>query len=124
MRKKGTKNKNYSAEFKISVIMDMRKNHLGYCETVRKYGLGSTQSGGAINTLHRWERIYLEEGATGLMTERRGRKSTGRPRKKPLDKRVEEDLIAENQRLKMEIEYLKKLSALVLAEEQEKNKKQ
>ena len=124
MRKKGTKNKNYSAEFKISVIMDMRKNHLGYCETVRKYGLGSTQSGGTINTLHRWERIYLEEGATGLMTERRGRKSTGRPRKKPLDKCVEEDLIAENQRLKMEIEYLKKLSALVLAEEQEKNKKQ
>ena len=124
MRKKGTKNKNYSAEFKISVIMDMRKNHLGYCETVRKYGLGSTQSGGAINTLHRWERIYLEEGAAGLMTERRGRKSTGRPRKKPLDKCVEEDLIAENQRLKMEIEYLKKLSALVLAEEQEKNKKQ
>ena len=124
MRKKGTKNKNYSAEFKISVIMDMRKNHLGYCETVRKYGLGSTQSGGAINTLHRWERIYLEEGATGLMTERRGRKSIGRPRKKPLDKCVEEDLIAENQRLKMEIEYLKKLSALVLAEEQEKNKKQ
>ena len=124
MRKKGTKNKNYSAEFKISVIMDMRKNHLGYCETVRKYGLGSTQSGGAINTLHRWERIYLEEGATGLMTERRGRKSTGRPRKKSLDKYVEEDLIAENQRLKMEIEYLKKLSALVLAEEQEKNKKQ
>ena len=53
MRKKGTKNKNYRAEFKISVIMDMRKNHLGHCETVRKYGLGSTQSGGAINTLHK-----------------------------------------------------------------------
>ena len=34
------------------------------------------------------------------------------------------DLIAENQRLKTELEYLKKLSALVLAEEQEKNKKQ
>ena len=58
------------------------------------------------------------------MTERRGGKSIGRSRKKPLDKCVEEDLIAENQRLKMEIEYLKKLSALVLAEEQEKNKKQ
>ena len=97
-------NTKYSGEFKISVIMDMRENHLGYCETVRKYGLGSTQSGGAINTLHRWERIYLEEGATGLMTERRGRKSTGRPRKKPLDKCVEEDLIAENQRLIMEID--------------------
>ena len=58
------------------------------------------------------------------MRERRGRKSTGRPSKKRLDKSVEEDLIAENQRLRMEIEYLKKLSALVLAEEQEKNKKQ
>lgn len=101
----------------------MRENHLGYCETVRKYSLGSTRSGGAIQMLQRWERIYLEEGAEGLMTERRGRKSTGRPKKK-LDKSVEEDLIAENQRLRMELEYLKKLSALVLAEEQEKNKKQ
>ena len=26
MRKKGTKNKNYSAEFKISVIMNVRRN--------------------------------------------------------------------------------------------------
>ncbi len=56
------------------------------------------------------------------MKERRGRKSKGRPPK--LDKKVEEDLIAENQRLRMEIEYLKKLSSLVLAEEREKNKKQ
>lgn len=123
-------NTKYSGEFKISVIMDMRENHLGYCETVRKYGLGSTQSGGAINTLHRWKRIYLEEGAAGLMTERRGRKSTGRPRKQTLDKSVEEDLISENQRLKeelqyaqAELEYIKKLSALVYAEEQKSGKK-
>ena len=65
----------------------------------------------------------MEEGEVGFMTERRGRKSTGRP-KKPLSKSVEEDLIAENQRLRMEIEYLKKLDALVRKEEQEKNKKQ
>lgn len=39
-----------------------------------------------------------------------------------LDKKVEEDLIAENQRLRMEIEYIKKLSALVLAEERENGK--
>ena len=81
--------------------------------------------------LHRWERIYLEEGAAGLMTERRGRKSTGMPRKKPLDKEIENDLIAENQRLKerleyleMENEYLKKLDALVRAEEQKNGNKQ
>ena len=130
MSKEKEFNTKYSGEFKISVIMDMRENHLGYCETVRKYGLGSTQSGGAINTLHRWERIYLEEGAAGLMTERRGRKSTGRPRKQTLDKSVEEDLISENQRLKeelqyaqAELEYIKKLSALVYAEEQKSGKK-
>ncbi|HBN12693.1 MAG TPA: helix-turn-helix domain-containing protein [Clostridiales bacterium] len=122
MKKRGAKNKIYSAEFKIAVIMDMRNNHLGYRETARKYNIAANDSQGK-DRLKDWERIYLEEGAEGLMTERRGRKSTGRPKKK-LDKSVEEDLIAENQRLRMELEYLKKLSALVLAEEQEKNKKQ
>lgn len=121
MAKKGQINKKYSAEFKLSVILDMREHHLGYRETARKYGLVRQSMGGAIYTLHRWERVYLEGGAEGFMRERRGRKG-GRP-KKPLDKSVEEDLIAENQRLKMEIEYLKKLSALVLAEEQKSGKK-
>jgi transposase len=128
MRKKGGKNKVYSAEFKIGVIMDMREHHLSYHETVRKYELGNDKPGGARQMLQRWERIYLEEGAEGLMKERRGRACSasgtrkGRPPK--LDKKVEEDLIAENQRLRMEIEYLKKLSALVLAEERENGKKQ
>ena len=54
------------------------------------------------------------------MKERRGAKE-GRPPK--LDPKVEEDLIAENQRLRMEIEYIKKLSALVLAEEQKSGKR-
>lgn len=128
MSKKGQKQKRYSAEFKIGVIMDMREHHLNYHETVRKYELGNDQTGGARLMLQRWERIYLEEGAEGLMKERRGRACSaggtrkGRPPK--LDKKVEEDLIAENQRLRMEIEYLKKLSALVFAEEQENGKKQ
>ena len=61
------------------------------------------------------------------MKDKRGRNSTlnvnkrGRPPK--LDKKVEEDLIAENQRLKMEIEYLKKLDALVQKRIQEEGKK-
>lgn len=122
MGKTGRKNKVYSAEFKIGVIMDMREHHLSYHETVRKYELGNDQTGGARLMLQRWERIYLEEGAEGLMKERRGRGSKGRPPK--IEKKVEEDLIAENQRLRMEIEYLKKLSALVLAEERKNGKKQ
>ena len=73
MRKKGEKNKVYSAEFKINAIMDMREHHLSYRETATKHGLINKSEGGAINTLQRWERIYLEEGAEGLMKERRGR---------------------------------------------------
>ena len=120
MRKKGRKNKKYSPEFKISVIMDMREHHLGMMETERKYNVNH-------HVIARWERIYLEEGAEGLMKERRGRacKASGsnKGRAPKLDRKVEEDLIAENQRLRMEIEYLKKLSALVLAEEQKNGQK-
>ena len=129
MSRKKKFNTKYSPEFKIAVIMDMRENHLSYRETARKYNIGSNESQGK-DRLRGWERIYLEEGAAGLMAERRGRKSTGRPGKQPLDKSVEEDLIAENQRLKERIEYLeaeneyiKKLSALVYAEEQKSGKK-
>ena len=130
MAKKGTIQQKYSAEFKTSVIMDMREHHLSYHETARKYWNTKTRTEefSYINTVKRWERIYLEEGAEGLMKERRGRSCSdsgtrkGRPPK--LDKKVEEDLIAENQRLKMEIEYLKKLDALVQKRLQEERKKQ
>ena len=124
MAKKGQKLKTYSPEFKISVILDMRENHLSYSETMRKY-FPHTESRN-FHFLKKWERIFLEEGAEGLMKERRGRNNTRSKRGRPpkLDKKIEEDLIAENQRLRMEIEYLKKLSALVLAEERKNGKKQ
>ena len=120
MEKTGRKNKVYSGEFKISVIMDMREHNLGYRETIRKYW-NDGQEANHLSQIRLWERIYLAEGAEGLMKERRGKKSTCRPPK--LDKRTEEDLIAENQRLRMEIEYIKKLSALVLADEQKNGKR-
>ncbi len=39
MGKTGRKNKVYSAEFKIGIIMDMREHRLGFRETARKYEL-------------------------------------------------------------------------------------
>ena len=48
----------------------------------------------------------------------------GQPRKVPLPPDVERDLIEENQQLRMEIEYIKKLSALVLANERARKNKQ
>ena len=131
MKERKRTNKKYSPEFKISVILDMREHHLGYCETVRKHF--NIEDGKEVNYYHRvqrWERIYLEEGEAGFYIERRGRATKmdnpkiGRPRKKQLDKQVEEDLIAENQRLKMENECLKKLNALVQERiERERKKK-
>ena len=127
MAKKGSKQRRYSTEFKLGVIMDMREHRLGYRETARKYNLTVTSESSAASMVQRWERIFLEEGAEGLMKERRGRacKASGTNKGRPpkLGRKVEEDLIAENQRLRMEIEYLKKLSALVLAEEQKNGKK-
>ena len=128
MGKTGRENKRYSTEFKIGVIMDMREHHMSYKETVRKYwDISKGQEDNYKNAVKRWERIFLEEGAEGLMKERRGRacKASGSNKGRPpkLDRKVEEDLIAENQRLRMEIEYLKKLSALVLADEQKNGKR-
>ena len=71
--------------------------------------------------IERWERIYLEEGLEGLAVERRGRKCTEQSAK--LSKKVEEDLIAENQRLRAEVDYLKNLQALVLEEERRQHRK-
>jgi transposase len=109
----------YSGKFKQEVIEDMHANGLSCRETAAKYNLGNH------NVVAKWERMYLEEGPEGLYRERRGRPNSaseilkGRPPK--LDKKVEEDLIAENQRLRMENAYLKKLNALV--QEREKSEK-
>lgn len=105
----------FSGEYKQKVVEDMRNNHLGFRETAKKYGLPNHEP------IRKWERIYLTEGVQGLYVDRRGRKSTGRPAKLP--KQVEDDLLAENQRLRMEIDYLKKLNALVSKEEQRSRKR-
>ena len=61
------------------------------------------------------------------MVERHGRKSKGKPRKKPLPPAKQQDLIDElqqlrerNEYLEMENEYLKKLDALIRVEGQKK----
>lgn len=129
MKKEFRTNHRYSAEFKIRVILDMRTNHTGYNETVYKYWdvSNSLEASNYKNNVKLWERIYLEEGEVGLMEEKRGRArggKKGRPRKVPLPPDVERDLIEENQQLRMELEYIKKLSALVLANERARKNKQ
>ncbi len=113
---KGIPNKLYTGEFKQKVVETMHKEKLSCREAAKEFGIGNH------SVVSGWERIYLEEGPEGLHVERRGRKSTGRPRKMP--KEVEEDLLAEVQRLRAENAYLKKLNALVAERvRQEKKRK-
>lgn len=124
MGRKGVKHRKYSPEFKLSVIMDMRENHLSYDATARKY-FGNSEN--FHKTIIRWERIYLEEGPGGLAIERRGRASKmsgvkkGRPKKKvKIEKGSPNELEQLRERvyyLEAENEYLKKLDALIREKE-------
>ena len=113
---KGVPNKRYTPEFKKLVVETMQQEKLSYRETARQFEINDDKRVAA------WERIYLTEGPEGFAIERRGRSSKGRPPKK-LPKAVEEDLLAEVQRLRAEVEYLKNLQALVLEDERRQHKK-
>ena len=82
----------YNGAQKVEIIKQLHNEKLSFYEASSKYGIPSAASG------------------------------TQKGRKPKLDKQVEEDLIAENQRLRMEIDYLKKLNALVLEEERQNRK--
>ncbi len=94
------------------VVETMKKEHLSIYAAMQEFGINDHK------IIERWERIYLEEGPEGLAIERRGRSSKGRP-----PKQVEEDLLAEVQRLRAENDYLKNLQALVLEDERRQHKK-
>ena len=82
---KGVANKRYTPEFKKLVIETMQEEKLSYSETCCRFEVNSR------DRIKSWERIYLEEGPEGFAVERRGRGSTGRPKKLPKD--AEEDLL-------------------------------
>ena len=111
---KGIPNKRYTPEFKKLVVETMIVEKLSYSETERRFDVVRSR-------ITAWERIYLTKGPEGVSIERRGRGSKGRPRS--LSKEVEEDLLAEVQRLRAENAYLKNLQALVLENERHRQKK-
>lgn len=106
MRKK---NETYSAEKKLEVIKYYQKH--GTFETEKKYNLSSS-------SFYKWERMYFEYGIEGLDKDGRGR-----PKGLKKDVNKNKDLLAENQRLRLENMYLKKLKALVEKREEQENKK-
>lgn len=110
----------YPGKFKLEVVKEKLNSGLGYREVARKYGINHV-------VLMKWERIYLLDGEVGLLEERRGKtvKEGYAPKKDgkiKLNKVIEQDLITEVQRLRMENEYLKKLQALARTEERSPSK--
>ena len=75
----------YSGDFKLSAIRHMHENHLSLTETTAKFG---------------------------LYRDNRGKMRT-KPNKQELQPQEENDLRVENQRLRAEVAYLKKLRVLV-----------
>ena len=106
-------NRKYTVAFKQQVIETMYREHVRYAETAERFGIRHKR-------VRDWEQIYLAEGPGGFAVERRGRRSPGPPK---LPKEVEENLLAEVQRLRAENDYLKKLQALVLEDERHQRRK-
>ena len=97
---KGVLSKRYTPEFKKLVVETMQKEKLSNREAARQFEIKNHKCVAA------WERIYLMEDLEGFAVERRGRSRKGRPPKQ-LPKGVEEALLAEVQRLRTEVDYLK-----------------
>jgi len=97
----------YSGEFKLSVLRYMHENHLSFLETAVKFGITHD------STIYKWQRIYNKKDVAGLF---HGEQKELKKKHIPKGNHVElsiEDLLAENEYLRAEIAYLKKLEALV-----------
>ena len=101
---KGVPNKRYTPKFKKRVVEPVIEEGLSYQKAAKVYEVGGH------DRIQSWERIYLTKVPDGLAIERRGRRSTDRP--KQLSQKVDENLLAEVQRLRTETAYLKKLASL------------
>jgi len=109
----------YTGDFKLAVIEYMHNTKTSLRKTAAHFNIPS------YTTVGKWERIYYEQGKEALFEERRGRgkmkfKKSPKPQKKNVIENA--DLLAENQRLRMENEYLKKLNALVQEREKSERK--
>jgi transposase len=107
----------YSGEFKLSVLQHMWDNQVSIPQAAVKFDIRNHSAVGM------WERAYQQGGFEALARRPKGRSKTmATPPTKPEDssnddKRSREELLAELNHLRMENAYLKKLRALVQAQQ-------
>ena len=115
----GGKRKQYSAQFKLSVLEHMWENQLSMLQAAVKFDI---RDHGMVG---RWERAYRDGGVEALALRPKGQlhpmaTPISEPDRPPDDdKRTREQLLDEIQQLRMELAYTKKLQALVQARQEQ-----
>lgn len=109
----------YDAQFRMSVLTHMWRKDLSCRQVAVVFDIRSP------SCIGKWERQYHEGGIDALAPRPRGRpKTMTRPTpEKPIeenapDERTREQLLKENEYLRAEVAYLKKLDALLQAKKQ------
>ena len=116
------KNQRYSVDFKLKVLRSIDKNFLSLRETCLKFNIPSD------SIIIKWQKDFTNFGLEGLQPKPKGRPksmSNFKRKKHKSDKPLtrEEELLLENERLRCENALLKKLQALIQAEEAAKKRK-
>lgn len=113
-----TKNKTYTAKFKLKVIRTIERLGLSLSEAKFKFNIPEP------SIIIAWQRKFATFGLDGLLPKRKGRppkdmstiKRKPRTSNKPLTR--EEELLIENEKLRCENAFLKKYNALIQAQEE------
>ena len=114
------KNKTYTGSFKLKVVLLIKQKHISLSVACLQYNIPS------VSTLITWIKKYDQHGPDILYKETRGKpkpmqfKRTPKKSNKPLTR--EEELLQEIELLKAENALLKKLQALIQAEEAQKSR--
>lgn len=116
------KNQSYSVSFKMKVIKSIDKDLLSLRDASIKFNIPDT------GIIVKWKKDFATFGLQGLELKTRGRPismNTNKRKKRKSDKPLtrEEELLLEIEALRCENELLKKLQALIQAEEKAKKRK-
>lgn len=116
------KNQVYSIDFKLNVVKSIDTDSLSLREARLRFNIPSD------SIIIKWKKDFANFGLQGLKAKPKGRPKSMSDSKrkkskseKPLTR--EEEPLLENEALRCEVDFLKKLQALIQAEEKAKNRK-
>ena len=116
------KNQSYSIDFKIRVLKTIETKNLSLREACVEFNIPT------VSIIIKWKKDFATFGLEGLQPKTKGRPKTmnnNKRKKRKSDKPLtrEEELLLEIEALRCENELLKKLEALIQAEEKAKKRK-